>query len=111
MEKKFDLSCLIYVLYSLEFCCFIQGFWPVDAGTVRYFISLFIKNEDKEYFQLKQIPDIYSKRQKRSKDFNGSINDSQRKTSSKNTISTSDVSKSDISITNPEFTKVFSIGK
>ena len=38
---EWDLDCLVYMLYTLEFCVFIQAIWPLDATFFIYLISCF----------------------------------------------------------------------
>ena len=71
-ELENDVSSLTYILYSLEFCAFLQGFWPLDRSTFVFIVSLISKKED-DYFQLEQIRDVYGKRNSRKKDLNSSV--------------------------------------
>lgn len=84
-ELKSNLSCLMYILYSLEFCCFVQGLWPLDASTIRYLVGQFVPRDDQSD-QLKLIPNFYIKG--RRKDLNSSV--ILRNASSKSHPSTSD---------------------
>lgn len=78
----------MYILYSLEFCCFVQGLWPLDASTIRYLVRQFVPRDDQSD-QLKLIPNFYIKG--RRKDLNSSV--ILRNASSKSHPSTSDVSQ------------------
>ena len=71
-ELESDVSSLTYILYSLEFCAFLQGFWPLDRSTFVFLLSLVSKKED-DYLQLEQIRDVYGKRNSRRKDLNSSV--------------------------------------
>lgn len=71
-ELENDVSSLTYILYSLEFCAFLQGFWPLDRSTFVFIVSLISKKDD-DYFQLEQIRDVYGKRNSRKKDLNSSV--------------------------------------
>jgi len=37
----FDISCIVYILYALQLCCFIQAVWPLDATLLYNVITLF----------------------------------------------------------------------
>jgi len=85
-SRETDLSSLLYVVYSLEFCSFVQGLWPLDASTVRYLLSQIIKPDD-EVDKFNRIPDVYAKRNSGKKTGSVILN-----RSSNNHPSTSDVS-------------------
>ena len=89
---EWDLDCLVYMLYTLEFCVFIQAIWPLDATFFIYLISCFnrsskagfnvqlnsfvwfVKNHDKakenrdEEMRLEQIPKFFREKNENLKD-------------------------------------------
>lgn len=61
---EWDLDCLVYMLYTLEFCVFIQAIWPLDATFFIFLISCFNRsskaNENRdEELRLEQIPKFF----------------------------------------------------
>ena len=58
-----DVSHIVYILYALQLCCFIQSIWPLDATLLYNIISIFGSSDQRaELRRLRKMAIFYRER-------------------------------------------------